>query len=316
MKILEKKIKHHYVWAHYLREWCVNNKIFYISHKGKISNDSVKGLAREANFYKIGNTNALDLKIIDIILRETNSTMVDIHTNFALKIINIKKLIESLPNNGKENINDIVSNNLYEDYFSSMEREGIKIIKSLKSGSMDYIVEQTKYYELCDFIAYQFSRTKKMKMLLINGLNENKSEYEKLLKDFYTRNWWFMCSFFAGNLSFDMALNKSKKVYIITNNTNIDFITSDQPVININPDGTKGEYIDYYYPISPKKAILIKTSNYNYFNEECIKYDDVCFLNKKMALNCYDTIFSLSKTGILSNKDFFNNRLVKKLGFR
>lgn len=37
MKILEKKTKHHYVWAHYLQDWTVDGtNIYYITKKSNI----------------------------------------------------------------------------------------------------------------------------------------------------------------------------------------------------------------------------------------------------------------------------------------
>lgn len=181
---------------------------------------------------------------------------------------------------------------------------------------MEHVTDKIKYYELCHFVAHQYSRTIKMKRILIDGFHKfEKTHGNLLLKDFFTRNWWFMCSFYAGNLSFDMAMNKSAAVCILNNETNVDFITSDQPVLNINPDGANGENIDYYYPVSPKKALFIKTSNREYFDSEKITDDDVCFLNKEMALQCYKTIFSASEKGIVDNKKSFEIRRVKENGF-
>ncbi|WGL99931.1 DUF4238 domain-containing protein (plasmid) [Arsenophonus sp. aPb] len=316
MRIPNKKIRHHYVWAYYLRRWSSDKvNIWYISRTGKISNDGIKGLAREDNFYKIGFFKEKDVHLVKEIIKNCHVELQKQHVNFFKKfaeIQNLAKIASDITDN--KDINDRITSNIFEDYFSSMEKRAIDLINSLNDGKTDYIENKDKYCELCLFVAYQYSRTLRMKRILIDALNTiEDTPHKALLRDFYQRNWWFMCSFFAGNLSYDMATNKSAKIFILNNETDIDFITSDQPVININPDGHKAENIDYYYPLSPKKALLIITSDNNYFNIKKLTKENVCFLNREIALQSYKTIFSINKDGINNNRDYCKVQIVDNL---
>lgn len=298
MKAFEKKIKHHYVWAHYLRDWTSDGKnIHYITRKENIACDSIRGLGFEKNFYKIGTLKESDKEIIQLIIKNCNDTLKEVHWNFSEHIFDAQKFYSTISpliiDAFSVDFNELMSSNLFENYLSEQESSAVDVLKHLRNGNIEYVKNKKIYYDLCYFLGYQFSRTKKMKTTLTHSLpySENMSEVQKRLSDFYERNWWFMCSFIATNLSYDMSLNVEKKVIIIENNTSINFITSDQPVINLNPDGHMSEYIDYYYPLSCRRALLILTSKKNYFDYQNLSADDVDMINSKVAENSGETIF-------------------------
>lgn len=207
-------------------------------------------------------------------------------------------------------LSDLMSSNLFENYLSQQESRAIDTLISLKSGDLTHLQNKETYHDFCYFLGYQLSRTMKMKRLLTFSLKATNGPQSvvKRLSDFYERNWWFMCSFMATNLSYDMSLNNNRRVFIIENKTSVDFITSDQPVINLNPDGHKGESIDYYYPISPRKALIIITSNHIYFDHLSITEDDVIMINNKMAHDSCETIFGKREKELLENKKSFLER--------
>ncbi|WP_434747517.1 DUF4238 domain-containing protein [Pantoea sp. Lu_F5_004] len=315
MKIFEKKIRHHYVWAYYLRDWATDNKnIHYITKRGNTACDSIRGLGFEKDFYKMGMLRDEDRELITMITKECADVLKKLHWDFVEMIFNTQKFFLNLSPKVHEklgvDLNDIMSSNLFENYLSQQEHNSITILNSLRTGDSSCLQNQETYYELCYFLGYQLARTIKMKKLLILTLKATSGPQDVVtrLKDFYERNWWFMCSFMATNLSYDMSLNKSRRVYVIENKTSIDFITSDQPVINLNPEGHNGDAVDYYYPLSPRKALIILTSNHVYFDHLNISEIDVAMLNIKMADNSCETIFGRSEGELLNNKKAFLDR--------
>ncbi|UMK53181.1 DUF4238 domain-containing protein [Serratia ureilytica] len=149
-----------------------------------------------------------------------------------------------------------------------------------------------------------------MKKLLILALDKTPGQIKvrERLKDFYERNWWFICSFMATNLSYDMSLNTERKLMLLENESSIDFLTSDQPLININPEGSEGESVDYYYPLSGRKALLILTSGESYFSSNLLNDDAVHMLNSKMANASCNTIFGKKREDIKMYSKEFNQR--------
>lgn len=315
MKIYDKKVRHHYVWAHYLKEWSVNGRdINYITKRGNIACDSVRGLGFEKDFYKMGLLKEEDREIITLITKDCNDVLKKIHWNFVEMIFKAQnfftKITPSIHEKTGLDLTDLMSSNLYENYLSQHESHAIATLNSLKTGDLSCLQSKENYYEFCYFLGYQLARTIKMKKLLtltLRATNGPQQVIERLV-DFYERNWWFMCSFMATNLSYDMSLNSNRKLFILNNNTNTDFITSDQPVINLHPEGHNGECIDYYYPLSPQKSLIILTSNYDYFNPNSIKEEDVRELNKKIAYNSCETIFSKREKEASDNKKTFSSR--------
>ncbi|MEG6183252.1 DUF4238 domain-containing protein [Enterobacter sichuanensis] len=315
MKILEKKIKQHYVWAHYLRDWTIDGmNIWYITKKSNVALDSVRGLGFEKNFYKMGELKDSDKELITLITNKSNETLKKIHWDFVNMIYETQKIISHLSLKIKEkhelNIEEIMRCNFFENYLSQQESRAIEILSELKKDNLRCLEDKENFYDFCYFLGYQFSRTLKIKKLLILTLDKTASDskFRERLKDFYERNWWFMCSFMATNLSYDMSLNSNRKLIILKNKSTIDFITSDQPLININPEGNKGESVDYYYPLSSRKALLIITSGEDYFPSHHLNDDAVDMLNSKMAKASCKTIFGKSREDIKRYSKDFNQR--------
>jgi len=315
MKILEKKTKHHYVWAHYLQDWTVDGtNIYYITKKSNIASDSVRGLGLEKDFYKIGILKESDKELIDLFTKNCNETVKELHWKFVNMVFETQKMVSALsPSLDVKlgiKLQDIMQSNVFENYLSEQESNAINILSELKAGNLLSLDDKDTYYKFCYFLGHQFSRTQKMKQLLLLSLDKIPTQTHLLdrLRDFYNRNWWFMCSFMATNLSYDMSLNSSRKVILLENKSNIDFITSDQPVINLNPEGSKGEFVDYYYPLSTSKALLINTSGVKYFSSHHLSDDEVHMLNVKLARASCKTIFSRKKETIKLYKKDFNQR--------
>lgn len=95
-KFEQIKRNHHYVWSYYLKSWSAeDNKIFYISKKGKISCDSVKGLAKDIDFYKINSLNEKDIFFIKKLSSYSSSYLQNIHLqqlNYFKNLLDIKSI--------------------------------------------------------------------------------------------------------------------------------------------------------------------------------------------------------------------------------
>ncbi|HAV2025916.1 TPA: DUF4238 domain-containing protein [Enterobacter cloacae] len=255
-----------------------------------------------------------DKELIDLFTKNCNETVKELHWKFVNMVFETQKMVSALsPSLDVKlgiKLQDIMQSNVFENYLSEQESNAINILSELKTGNLLSLDDKDTYYKFCYFLGHQFSRTQKMKQLLLLSLDKIPTQTHLLdrLRDFYNRNWWFMCSFMATNLSYDMSLNSSRKVILLENKSNIDFITSDQPVINLNPEGSEGEFVDYYYPLSTSKALLINTSGVKYFSSHHLSDDEVHMLNVKLARASCKTIFSRKKETIKLYKKDFNQR--------
>lgn len=318
MKFLEIKRKHHYVWAHYLKAWCVdNNDVYYISQKNNICKDSIFGLSCKKDFYKIQALTGMDIFIAQKIISESDPILREVHKDFLDNVVTFQCLFNSefLKNSSAKtpSPSEVFQANFFEDYLSTIEKSAVDFLEQLRNGDLQLLENKDSFYDFCYFIGYQFSRTLKIKnAATVSNMNLfGPKETILRLQEFTNKHWWFMCSFFGTNLAYDLSLNKSYKTVVINNDSDEVFLTSDQPVININPYGAEGECIDFYYPLSERKALLFLSSDYYQDIKDVDTVEEVEFFNKAICKQAGATIYSSSKKLIMKYKKGFNARSFK-----
>ena len=107
------------------------------------------------------------------------------------------------------------------------------------------------------------------------------------------RCWGVLSHIFAANVGFALSRMSLTLLY---NESNIPFITSDQPAINLKAtynDMEQPEEFELYYPIAPRMAILMTEKPTKLNNH--LKNDEVIRLNNTLA--------KLSKEQIYANQE-------------
>lgn len=100
------------------------------------------------------------------------------------------------------------------------------------------------------------------------------------------------------------------QLILINNNTNLEFITGDQPLLNLIRDNPP-IFFDLYFPISPHKALLLCTKeransiycNINNCSRECVDY-----LNRKICDVSEGQIYA-SNAQVITENGYSVNRL-------
>ena len=86
-KYAQIKKNHHYVWSFYLKQWANGKDIYYITKKGKIACDSIKGLSCERGFYKINSLNKSDIEFIQMTSSKSDMHLQKQHNKFLSNFI-------------------------------------------------------------------------------------------------------------------------------------------------------------------------------------------------------------------------------------
>lgn len=205
----------------------------------------------------------------------------------AFKIINkkLKEIYSNLPNTDEieENLGKLKFNtNLYMDLIHYLIIQYFRTEKQINNlkNSLVYLKKywQLQYanYPLPDYIE---------KFL---GLNEDSFIFIFIhLKSIYL---------------VESLINAEYKLLLLENNTEIPFITSDSPCINIfasyiNSLELQGDDFEIYLPISPKLALLY-TNRHGYKN---IKNTKIILNDKKIILQFNKSIKKLAKRYLYSN---------------
>lgn len=305
-----KQIKrnHHYVWSYYLKSWAQGNDIFYISPSGKVACDSIKGLAKETDFYKINPLKNEDVEFLKNWSAKSPKPLQDIHMshlNDFVKLSKISNFISQSDIDSKELnlIDKAIRHNSLENLHSIYEDLTVNVLSGIAQGNFDLLNSKQNMIAFCAYIGHQISRTKMFKETAMNVsktepiIAKNYPFYLKLLE----KNWWFISFMLGTNIGTSLYETKGRDNHVfISNNTGVPFVTSDNPIINIHSSldelspGEAPASADFYMPLSPKYAYMMNNStNYNHLADS-IDSETVNKLNRFMYNKSHKTVFGSS----------------------
>ena len=287
--------KHHHVWRHYLEAWS-NGKQIFCKRKGTVGVicASLTKIANLRDFYKVKRITENDVKYLRLFVEKVNSPLREIDYkiieifNGLFHYMDLLKFIFKIPENSE--LNKLISINVEEKYLSLIEGMSVKYLDLLKSGNKKFFYEEDGNMEFTLFISYQFFRTRKVKDTIINIFSgKDYVNAENIVNP--------LRHILSLNMAWTFYMNKEEwDLYLLNNETEVSFITGDQPAINIIGDGlnTPPDFI-LYYPISPDRAIVIQKKKIkpidNVLNKKQVEYYNVLIIK-----NSSHEIFSNSKS--------------------
>lgn len=304
-------IKQHYVSQFYLKAWVYDGKkkLFCLMNN-KIFPSNIENLAQERYFYETKEINSEEIDFLkNIIYKNDNSELVKSYLDFinisnnSFRLMKISNLVEGMDSEKVERIFKKDLKEHHENYFAELEDKSAPLFKKLIEGDKSFLNnrEQKKFFLL--YISAQYFRTKSMKSNLENITDKMKyTKYENVnIENIFPHIAVYFSISFASNIN-----EKNYNIVFIKNLTDEDFITCDQPIINIwkakNLEKEKIEEVELYIPIAPKLAILIsKTISYDLeifdveevkeYNSHIINFSlEQIFANKKEQLEYYRTV--------------------------
>ena len=264
--------KQHYVPRHYLKAWSNKNIQTLLKLQNRIINVKLTGVCQENRFYKLNKLSNDDINKLNNFIDDLFKEFGELKNNYKYFIA----LSKFVANDNKLSIN------LFEKYLSNIEQNGCKMLQCKNIDEFKNIYN----LDILFYIVIQFCRTNKIKQNIINDTKEQS----------YLNIFPQLIFLIASKYTFNLYYNVYTKFVFLINNTNIPFITGDQPIINISKD----ENDILYYPLSPKYALLINIdinmhSNKNDFYEECVNETFVKEKNKLIYDNAYNFVFSIDK---------------------
>jgi len=297
---LKLKKKQHYVSQFYLKQWSGCGKRVYAIINGKVVPMKTKEIASSNFFYKATNMTPATRNALLHGLSKLKSPLVqDLLTTAIQGVHLVERLSEKVDDKDEDFAlaENLIRTNVIEDYYVIIEELATPDIKHLSESDGEQLTIE-KYQNVLRFAVNQLSRTSAVK----NKFKE--SSIELLRKneiDFQTFN-----AFQTLIISEEVVLNLIEKLYKITlleNQSDVNFITSDNPAVNLNP--ITSQDIKLFLPLSPKKAIYIEPSGINgsaastvkenylsgvhapryYLKKDTVNEQDVHDLNKRIYGN-------------------------------
>ena len=309
-KSAEAKIKHHYVWGNYLKQWSSNNMdVFYTTKNGKIRCDSVKGIARENNFYKVKWLTDKHIEIIRAFSRLSPEHLQKYHNlcldrflgfqNAELDDLEARKIFEC---------------NGLEDLHTFNENEVKLLLHALAKRDFDVLDIENNMIKFCIYLGHQFARTKSFKENTLNYCATLIGREHPQIGEAIEECSWFLSYVVGMNFGVDLFNTRINDNHcVLLNDTELPFVTSDQPIINVfgeldrvDVSPPQESEFELYYPISPTVAYMIaKTGRFEQGNKS-VSIGIVEELNTKISRK--------SDTFIVSSNSESLKALVKNRG--
>lgn len=298
-KIINKR-RHHYVWQYYLKAFCHNADFIYCLIYGEVKSICTKHVAVEKDLYRLKELTKDEAKYLKLLFQNENNPLMNKMTATFVNIFNSIFLLKSqfpqgeLPKEIADKI-DEAEHNLSENLHMNIEGEGVCFIDSLRNEDTSFFNDEEKRAKFILFIMVQYCRTKKTKDTIGKVDGKGYIDFEKA--------WNIIVHIIASGVGMTVySESENWELLGLNNKTEIPFITSDQPVINLHATEKIEKYkklshdeFELYYPITPKYSVVLKLKNKAYLNYSNLDQDTVTILNSKIKESSHIQVFSNSR---------------------
>jgi hypothetical protein len=267
----------------------------YVYRKNPIGNQpqvecaQLEKVGFEKFFYDMTGFTSFDVQVVSQLIEHMQK---DKHIKLGL---NMELLPEA--NDKRDFMEGLICR--YEDIDNKYQ-----FLEKLISGDLSFYrntMAQETLDEFHRFFFMQHQRAPVVHEAQRKNIEEIKSEHAEL-KDIHTGFYInSLMIYFAETIAVNVSQNMHTWIERYENKTDIPFITSDTPVVNL----TGMEFLprnEFYYPISPKIAIKLclarKSDRSNHGSNACLEITDtkeVEKLNRVMAENCYREVYADSE---------------------
>lgn len=318
-KDLEAKKRHHYVWANYLTRWGRGTKnVFYTTKTGKIAHDSVRAIVVDDYFYKTTTLTGMDVQVIKGFSRKSPNHLHQQHMSYLNDFLKMQHLETIYRKSGIQDQKaelhlHAMKCNLLENLHASHEEKALPVLAALADEKLDVLQDKQHMIEFMMFFGHQISRTKTFRDGMIQ-VQPRSNALEIEVADAMAHAWWFLSYMFGMSIGFSLYASRHQDRHaLLVNDTRVPFITSDHPVVNVHScvsetEFAAPEYVDFYYPISPRVAYIICNSERFMQGRNEVDEVTVLELNTKVAAQSMTHIIGDSKNAILPFKKYIGPR--------
>ncbi|MBK3665537.1 DUF4238 domain-containing protein [Bradyrhizobium diazoefficiens] len=295
-----KKRRQHHVWQRYLKPWTVDDQL-YCLRDGAIFVTGTNSVGVDRDFYKLHKLTDDDLALIKMLVIDAGHPLAKRHhEDLLVHLVGPARFVEQnrhqLGNLEKiEELLDIHQTNALEDYHAMTENRFLPILDMILAGDLSFYEHAEQCITFLHFVCMQTMRTKGVKERTIDRVKFHDQ------KDL-TRIWGIMSLMFAFNIAMSLFRErKQRKLVLLDNSTDTQFITGDQPIMNLRGDGLRPPTeLCFYYPVSPRSALLLAEANKQpAFSSASLTAAQVGELNQEMRRACHSQLFGQTRDSLL-----------------
>jgi len=256
--------RQHYVWRQYLRSWSSKDRICtLLKEKNEVRTTGLMGVAQERYFYRLQELSISEFELLEGLISKSHHSVQGLLNDFLIPyraFTDISKKIKgSKPNEKIESELREIEINTLEKIHEKFETDGAKLISCRSQEDLKQILSNPDdRNSALIFLCVQYYRTNKVKNDVINSFKDDgKMDISKI--------WNIVTLIMSFNTARNIAIDEKLRFRYFENQTNIPFVTGDQPVLNIKQN-EKDEYgnvkdLEFFYPLSPLNAISVHFEN-------------------------------------------------------
>lgn len=295
--------RQHFVFRHYLDFWAEHRKVRALRAEKQFDTNPVN-VAVGKDFYSINRLTQEDLFFFDKLMCSPPFSELAIKANrqWAERYLAVGEASHfactspQISNADKDAVEE-VRIELFEKLHGAIEARAVSLLASVRDGDLGFLSRETEAIDFLCYITHQMFRTKRMRDQIVEPLSsqlprENIQRLQSLIA-------FCMAETIAGNLYVD---RNNYSVKILKTEGADEFITSDQPVINLlgSGNGTPAEHLVFYYPIGADRALMYFPNDLPFANVgEVLQGHEVHQLNQAIICNSHEFLFSSTQFDLL-----------------
>ena len=266
METEQAKIYHHHTPREYLLPWADGTECIAWFGYGKVKRSGLTVVGGENDFYKLKELTDDDIASIRVLIQQLPEGGRKGHEDLLRYYILPMRLKRDLGRRIAENPEaendpqvaeasryiEVLISNLNENYHASIERRFWPYLKQIAGRNFGFYDEPLKVGEFFHGLAVQYLRTK--------AARERAKKTVKVVFEDLERVLDLLSHMFAVVMGRSLMVDRRKfQIVVLDNSTEVPFITSDQPIINILTDGKSvvaPDRMELYYRLSPTQAML------------------------------------------------------------
>lgn len=257
---LQKKKRQHFVSRNYLRKWADGERIFCLMDD-RIFKTSLMNVGQEKYFYKLKELSNEEIIFLKEYIKKSERSF--LHTlnagwiHLFDQIFSIRKAINNAGGSDPkiENMIEVTICNFEEELQTKVESDGEKYLNRLYDEDLSFYDSDDDLIPFLYYLCLQYLRTQKMASNVSQSLGS--------FRDFNIGAMWAVLRHISATNVGWVLYAERRRYYpvLLKNDTRMQFITGDQPVINTFAVGLnihqEPEDLEFYYPITPQLAFLL-----------------------------------------------------------
>ena len=287
----------HYVWRKHLDAWGNCAGQLYVLREGKIFKPSSKNIMKQRDFYSLPSITGSDVKFLETILSKSPQNLLRSHQNliryFHIIAIanNANRFLRELTQKERKVIRDF-SIEAEEKLQTQVEQQALPILEHLRQENTTFLSDDDSAINFFRFLSHQYLRTKRLRDKLRAMLREAPGGQDRG----HLVNVYCLC--IAENIACSLFVDRADlEVIFLRTETECQFITGDQPIVNlflsVDTDTPPDELI-FYFPLGPLLSLLLLPKDYRLTSLDATP-NIVELLNNYIAFNSKEFLVANSK---------------------